>query len=178
MAGAPLFHRLYGDALARLPLPIVKLHDIAGPRTWYGQAEVRQGCSLAARLICGVLRFPAAAARVPLTVTMAPDGDGEIWRRAFGVHVMATTLRVGPLPGTVEERLWPFAATSRLDADATGVTQVLIGLSVLGAPLPRLLWPKLKVRESAEGARYRFSVEAAFPWGAPICQYQGWLETE
>ena len=178
MPDAPLFHRLYGcEALARLPEPIVKLHDIAALRLWQGEAEVRQGRSLAARLICRVLGFPPPAEHVTLTVAMEPDGDGEVWRRRFGTYPMTTTLRAGPLPGTVEERFWPFAAVSRLDPDATGVTQVLVGLRVSGVPLPRALWPRLQVRESADGTRYRFSVNAAFPWGAPLGHYEGWLET-
>jgi hypothetical protein len=178
MPEVPLFHRLYGEeALARLPKPIVKLHDIAEPRVWHGEAEVRQGGSFTARLICRLFGFPPPAERVALTVAMEPDGEGEIWRRAFGGHPMTTTLRAGPLPGTVEERFWPFAALSRLEADAAGVTQVLVGLRALGVPLPRVLWPRLAVRESAEGSLYRFSVRVGFPWGAPLAHYEGWIET-
>lgn len=136
-----------------------------------------QGDSLAARLICRGLGFPPPAQRVTLTVTMEPDGDGEIWRRAFGAHHMATRLRPGRKPRTVEEAVWPLTAISRLDADEEGVTQVLVGLRLLGLPLPRALLPKLEARESADGTLYRFSVTAAFPWGAPIGD-QGWLETE
>jgi hypothetical protein len=177
MPDVPLFHRLYGgDALARLPGPIVELHDIRGPQTWHGEAQVTQGGPLA-RLICSLLGFPPSAERVALTVTMEPDGDGEVWRRAFGAHPMTTTLRAGALPRTVEERFWPFAALSRLDANATAVTQVLVGLRVFGVPLPRALWPRLSVRESAEGSLYRFSVRVGFPWGAPLGHYEGWIET-
>jgi hypothetical protein len=176
MRDAPLFHRLYGDALERLPPPIVTLHDIREPRTRHGEAQVSQGLSLAARLLCRLLAFPPAVERVTLVVTMEPDGDGEIWRRAFGTHSMTTRLRLGRQPRTVEETVWPLTAISRLDPDDEGVTQILVGLRLLGVPLPRALWPRLDVRESAEGSRYHFSVKAAFPGGAEIGQYQGWLE--
>ena len=109
---------------------------------------------------------------------MEPDGEGEIWRRAFGAHRMTTRLRPGRKPRTVEETVRPLTAISRLDADEEGVTQVLVGLRLLGVSLRRALWPRLEVRESAEGTRYCFSVTAAFPWGAPIGHYQGWLVTE
>ena len=178
MREAPLFHRLYGDALARLPPPIVKLHDTATPRVWHGEAQVSQGISFGARLLCRMLGFPPAAERVTLTVGMEPEVDGEIWRRAFGAHRMTTGLQPGRLPRTVEETVWPLTAVSRLDPDAEGVTQVLVGLRLFGVNLPRTLWPKLEVRESAEGTLYRFSVKATFPWGAPIGEYQGWLETD
>jgi hypothetical protein len=91
---------------------------------------------------------------------------------------MTTQLRPGRLPRTVEEAVWPLTAVSRLDPDDEGVTHVLVGLRLLGIPLPRALWPRLEVLESADGTRYGFSVKAAFPWGAPIGKYQGWLETK
>jgi hypothetical protein len=178
MAVTPLFHRLYGNALTLLPGPIVKLHDISRPRTWHGEAQVSQGDSFASRLVCRTLGFPPPAERVTLSVAMEPDAGGEIWQRAFGPHLMTTQHRAGRLPRTVEETVWPLTAISRLDADADGVTQVLVGLRLLGLPLPRALWPRLEVRESAEGTRYRFSVRAAFPWGAPIGKYEGWLQTD
>ena len=84
----------------------------------------------------------------------------------------------GALSGTVEERLWPLTATSRLEANDSGVTQVLVGLRVLGLKLPRLLWPRLLVREGSDGSRYTYSVTAALQWGAPLGHYQGWLDTE
>lgn len=43
-------------------------------------------------------------------------------------------------------------------ADAQPRAQVLVALRVFGVPLPRLLWPKLEVGESAEGSLYRFVV--------------------
>ena len=43
-------------------------------------------------------------------------------------------------------------------ADAQPRAQVLVALRVFGVPLPRLLWPKLEVGESAEGSLYRFMV--------------------
>jgi hypothetical protein len=147
-------------------------------RTWRGEAAVTQGASLAARLLCHLLGFPPSAERTPLSVTMEPDGHGEIWRRRFGDHRMTTRLRSGRIVGAVEETLWPLTAVSRLDPDDQGVTQVLVGLRLLGLPLPRSLWPRLDVREWGEDGRYHFSVEAAFPWSAPIGRYDGWLEVD
>jgi hypothetical protein len=123
-----------------------------------------------------MLGFPPPAGRVTLTITMEPDGEGEIWRRAFGAHRMTTRVKPGHLPRTVEETVWPLTAVSRLDPNRDGVTQVLVGLRLLGVPLPKALWPRLEVRESAEATRYGFSVTAAFPGGASIGHYEGWLE--
>lgn len=177
MREPPLFHRLYGAALGFLPSPIIRVHDVGGVRTWRGQACVMQGETLPARALCRLLGFPQPGQAVPLTVVMTRGGQTESWRRSFGGHPMATRLRAGNAPHTVEETFWPFTAVSRLDPDGAGVTQVLVGFRVLGLTLPRTLWPKLEVREGADGTRYRFSIAVYFPWGALVGKYEGWLET-
>jgi hypothetical protein len=102
---------------------------------------------------------------------MQPVDQGEVWERRFGDHLMRTSLSPGMRPGTIEERLWPFTATSRLDRDEQGVSQVLVSLRVLGLKLPPSLWPRLLVREGSDGSRYIFSVTAALPWEAPLGHY-------
>ncbi|HEX7532804.1 MAG TPA: DUF4166 domain-containing protein [Methyloceanibacter sp.] len=99
MQSLPLFHRLYGDALSRLPAPIVTIHDVRETRTWRGEAEVAQGTSLAARLLCRLFRLPPSGGGVPLVVVMEPDGAGEIWRRRFAGRPMTTRL----VPGSCRE---------------------------------------------------------------------------
>ena len=173
-----LFHRLYGAALGFLPSPIVRVHDVEKMRTWHGEACVSQGETLSARALCWLLGFPPPGRSVPLSVVMERNGEMETWRRRFGDHAMATRLRAGDAPCTVEETFWPFTAVSRLDPDDTGVTQVLVAFRVLGLPLPRPFWPKLEVREGAAGTRYLFSVAAYFPWGTLIGKYEGWLESD
>ena len=176
MQDLPLFHRLYGDALPRLPAPIVSIHDVRETRTWRGEALVAQGTSLAARLLCRLFRFPPAGEAVPLVVVMEPDGEGEIWRRRFAGRPMTTRLVAGNLPGTVAETLAAVTLISRLDADAGGVMQVPVEVRLLGQPLPHFLWPKIVARESTEGSLYRFMIAIALPWGAPLVRYEGWLD--
>jgi Domain of unknown function (DUF4166) len=83
-----------------------------------------------------------------------------------------TRLRGGRLPGTVEERLGAVTATLRLAADGTGVQQIPDGYRLLGVTLPRVLWPELDVRESAEDGIYRFKVVMRL-WGVLIQSYEG-----
>jgi hypothetical protein len=84
MAELPPFHRLYGDALAFLPSPIVRVHDVRETRMWRGEARVENGRSLMARAICSLLRFPPASDCVSLSVSM-PRGQGEIWKRGSAI---------------------------------------------------------------------------------------------
>ncbi len=175
MSRAPLFHRAFGDGLAALPAPIRVLHDVQGDRNFEGRVTVEHGTTSMARLVAVILRFPPAATDQRLTLCIRLDGDVEAWERGFDGRPMVSRLSAGPAEGTVIERRFPVAATSRLLPDATGVTQRLVGLRILGLPVPRALWPKLDVREGAEGDRYTFRMRIEDPWGRLVVAYYGWL---
>lgn len=176
MTRRPLFHRVYGDALAELPRPIVRLHDIGAGRTLRGAATIRVGRSLIAKVVRAAAGLPPAGEQVPVTVEMTANEDGEIWRRRFGDFPLDTRVRPGKAPATIEETLGPVTATLRLVPDGTGVQQIPEGYRLLGLSLPGVLWPDLDVRESAEGGVYRFKVVMRL-WGVLIQSYEGWLET-
>jgi uncharacterized protein DUF4166 len=173
--GLPLFHRAYGQALQRIPRAIVHIHDIGEGKTWQGEAAIAMGTSFLAKAIGTIAGFPPPADAVPVTVEMTPAGDGEIWRRKFGACPFNTQVRAGKLPGTIEETLGVVTAVLRLVPDDTGVQQIPEGYRLFGIPLPRMVWPELDVRESAEGDRYRFKVAMRL-WGVPIQRYEGWLD--
>lgn len=170
-----LFHRAYGEALTRIPRPIVQIHDIGGGKTWRGEAAITMGTSLLAKVVGAVAGFPPPADAVPVTVEMTPAGECEIWRRRFGDSPFDTRVRAGKRPGTIEETLGAVTAILRLVPDDSGVQQIPEGYRLLGIPLPRILWPELDVRESAKGGRYRFKVAMRL-WGVPIQRYEGWLD--
>lgn len=173
----PLFHQAYGSGLSELPAPVVRTHAVHDRLELSGQADTTHGTSTVARLLCRILRFPPQRQAAPLHITMTRTPDGECWRRMFGQHIFETRFRPGPTPGTVTEKLGVLSAISRLDTDQLGVTQVLVGLRCFALPVPRAFWPKLEVREGADGSRYRFSMSITLPWNALLVHYQGWLET-
>ena len=176
-AHPPLFHKLYGPALTLLPAPIQKLHDVVEPLTVHGAARIEIGTSWLARLTSKLLSFPPPGDDVPLVLIMTPDRNGERWERSFGGHKMTTRLMPGTSRAKVEERLWPFVATSEVVPDEDGVDQHLTGLKCLGLSLPRALWPRISVREGSDGSHYTFSMAIRFPWGTPLIRYDGWLDT-
>ena len=176
-ADPPLFHKLYGPALASLPAPIRRLHDVVEPLTLHGAARIEIGKSWLANFVSNLLRFPPPGEDVPLRLVIAPDGPGERWERSFGGHKMPTRLMPGTNRANVEEHLWPFVATSKVVPDEDGVDQHLTGLKCLGLSLPRALWPRISVREGSDGGHYTFSMAIRFPWGTPLIQYEGWLDT-
>lgn len=177
MSGQPLFHKLYGPMLSSLPTPIRSLHNVTERKMLRGAARIEIGASSLAHIVSRILRFPPGSENVPLSLVMTPDENGERWERSFGDHKMTTHLKPGATPATVEEHLWPFVAISQIVPDSAGVDQVLMDLRFFALPLPRLLWPRITVREGSEGARYTFSMAIQFPWGAPLIRYSGWLET-
>jgi hypothetical protein len=175
MEAKPLFHVAYGEVLKILPSPIVRVYDVQQERLWNGQAQIRRGSSMLARSICTFFRLPPNGDEVPLTVAMRREGTSETWTRNFGRHSMTSRLSPGADAETVEETIWPLTGISRLDGDAEGVSQVLVGMRALGLALPKAFWPRVTVREVADEDRYLFSITIALPWGMPVIHYNGWL---
>lgn len=152
----PLFHRAYGADLQIVPAPIRRLHDVFDVHDYSGVATVQRGDSLLSRLICIFMGFPPSGEGMPLSIRLQKTEDGERWSRSFADWPLETRFCAGATDGSITETLGALGATSRMDVDDEGVSQVLIGLTFLGIPLPRMLWPRLFVRESANGNQYRF----------------------
>ncbi|MEM9589951.1 MAG: DUF4166 domain-containing protein [Pseudomonadota bacterium] len=173
----PLFHRVVGEALSDLSPPVVAIHDVGDGKTWHGAATVEVGRSLLARLVSAVVGFPPTATSVPLTVEMAPYGDGERWVRKYGDAPLVSYIIPGPTPGMIEETMSGVTVCLRLDTEDGGLRHVPTGVRLFGVPLPRVLWPTLDVREDADGELYRYSV-AMHLWGMLLVCYAGNLETQ
>lgn len=173
----PLFHRVLGEDVERIPAAILAVHAIGDGAVWHGEATVETGRSLLARLVCTCVGFPPSADRAPLMVEMTPAAGGEIWRRRFGAYAMTSRLVPGPAPGTIEEKLGGVTVCLRLRPDARGVQQITENVRLAGIPLPSLFWPTLDIRETADGDVYRFDV-AMHLWGSLLLRYEGYLETQ
>lgn len=173
----PLFHRVLGRDVERVPAVVLAVHDVGDGAIWHGEVTVETGRSPLARLVHSCVGFPPPADRVRLTVEMTPAGDGEIWRRQFGAHEMTSRLLPGSAPGTIEETLGGVTVRLRLRPDARGVEQITENVRLAGIPLPKLFWPTLDIRESADGDVYRFEV-AMHLWGSLLLRYDGHLETQ
>lgn len=52
---------------------------------------------------------------------------------------------------------------------------VMRGMRCCGAPLPRLLWPRIRASESEDTGRFCFDVEIALPAIGRLVRYRGWL---
>ena len=174
---APLYRRVLGPAFDTLPAPVRTLH--AGTtRRWAGRAEVRRGGGLAARAVCRLVGFPDAGTGVPLTVTLAPEGDGERWTRVFAGKTFTSLQRPGS--GRTEhlllERFGPIEIALALVVEDGCLFLVPRRWTFLGIPLPKALLPGGTSFESDRGGRFGFDVEIAAPLVGLIVGYRGTLE--
>jgi len=174
----PLFCRVLGpDAFNLLPEAVRALHLVTAPRQWRGNARVEREPGAVRGAICGMLGLPPGAESVPVTVSMAPDGDGEVWERRFGDHLLRSTIVMAGPPGSglIRESMGAFSGTVALQASPRGLGWPVRSARVLGLPLPAPLLPESRTMESDENGRFRFDVSLAVPAIGPVIRYSGTL---
>jgi saccharopine dehydrogenase-like NADP-dependent oxidoreductase len=171
-----LFRAALGDEVyASLPAALRGFHDRAAETVWLGRADVDVGASFVARIARRAFGLPAAGRDLPITVSLARDGESETWVRDFGPHRFLSRLRRTD-PGHIEETLGPFAFDLALDAHGSRVSMPVLGWRFLGIPLPRFCAPISNSHEfeDADG-RYRFDVRLSLPLCGLLAHYRGWL---
>ena len=170
----PLFLRFLGDDFAQLPETVQAVHDVPAPRRWVGRAKVTRGDTLWARIIATIFGFPPQIADTPVTVTMTPQDDGELWERQFGDQRFRSFLRVEN--AVMTERFAPFTFTLGLHV-ADGQLHFPVTSGRIGPiPVPKRVLPVSVAREFEADGRFRFDVALFAPLtGALMVHYQGWL---
>lgn len=171
---APLYARVLRQRFGRLAGRVRLLHDLRAESRWSGSADVEQGTSPLARLASRLAGLPREGRGVPLTVTFTSDGRAETWTRDFGGRLFRSRQsQEGP---NVSEAVGPARLLLEPVVDGDGSLSLrLVGMRVLGIPVPRALWLAIATREWEEAGRYRFFVEARLPVGGLLVRYEGWL---
>jgi hypothetical protein len=169
---APLYGRVMGEDFARLRPLIRRIHLVHGDGGAAGEALVRRGTSLLARLAGWMIRFPPAGTH-PLHVHFAEQSGAERWTRHFGPHSFSSKLRQhGRM---LVERFGPLSFNFELVGDEAGLEMLLRRWTCLGLPLPFALAPRTQAREWQEGERFHFDVRIAVPLAGDVVHYSGWL---
>jgi hypothetical protein len=169
-----LYRRLLVERFDDLPSEVRALHDVEAECTWAGRADVRRGASAVARGLATVLGLPPEGRDQPLSVTFTPRGDTEVWTRAFGARRFVSTQWAAG--SQLRERVGPVVLAMTLQQDAQGLGLMLVGVRVLGMPMPAALLPRIHTQETNRDGRYRFEVEAIMPVLGLLVRYEGWLE--
>ncbi|WP_421704371.1 DUF4166 domain-containing protein [Aliiroseovarius sp.] len=153
-------------------------HDLTGPCRYIGQAQIDRGRHPLARLICMLAGYPNAGGAVPVTVTLTPTEQGAIWTREFGSHVTRSTLWTSLDERVLVERLGLFTLRMTLSAEDEQLYVTVVGMSVLGLPVPSFLLPRGETYEFAKDGRFHFDVSGVLPGIGLMIRYRGALEPE
>jgi hypothetical protein len=170
----PLYRRLLGPGLDRLPRQVRELHDLAGLCIWEGRARVERGRSLAARIAAALTSLPPEGDDCRLRVTFRAVAEGEIWARQFGPALFRSVQY--ERDGLLRERVGPVTFVFTPLASEDGLALRLDGFRLLGVPLPRVLHPSVRTFEHERDGRYCFEVEAHLPLSGLLIRYGGWLQ--
>ncbi len=175
----PLYRRILGDAWEKLPPALAAIHG-GGTRLASGRARIERGRGLLARLIAGIIGFPAAGEDVPVAVRFVAEGDGEIWTRSFG----GKTFRSWQAAGTGGDRhllvevFGPFRVLLALVPEGEKLRLVVRGWRFCGIPLPLSLAPGGDTYEEERDGRFHFHVEIGGRLTGLVVRYSGWLVVE
>lgn len=168
-----LFPALLGAAFAQLPERVRALHEVELPCRFEGRVRVQAARSLAARCVARLFALPPVDGEAPIAVTIQAHGAGQRWIRHFPPRPMISNLDAWR--GLLRERLGPASLRFRLDADAEGLTWELVGVRLMGIPLPLAWFRSCEARESVTDGQYRFFVRAVLPGIGLLVGYEGWL---
>jgi len=129
--------------------------------------------------------LPSAGQDVLVSVAFHPDGHlREYWERRFGERRHASTMHVGDrrAPGLLVEHFGPFALEfclkPRGEGSAASLNWSLAGCRLFGVRLPQQVCPRIECIESADGERFLFGIDAAFPLVGHVIHYSGWLSAD
>lgn len=171
----PLYRRIMGPAFDALPDAVRAMHCVCSDGGASGEAQVKTGSNLLARIVARIMRFPPAGTH-KLHVAFAERDGFETWTRQFGQQSFAS--RLSERRGRLAERFGPLRFHFDLPSDGQGLTMRMRRWTCLGVPLPMALAPRSRAREWQEGNRFRFDVPIELPFIGLVVHYSGWLIPE
>jgi hypothetical protein len=176
---APLYRRVLGSRFDTLPRQVRDMHDVQSIATVTGTCEVDRGRNPIARFIGRIFKMPPAGADVPVTLTFVPTDGREVWCRDFGGARFQTVQEPCPdNPGHLIERFGAMAFLLEVPVTEHGLCLELRRVALLGIPLPRRLWPRIKAEERVVNGAFAFDVLLKLPLAGPLIHYRGTLRTD
>ncbi|MBX4912021.1 MULTISPECIES: DUF4166 domain-containing protein [Rhizobium] len=175
----PLYRRILGDAWEKLPPALAAIHA-GGTRLASGRARIERGSGLLARLIAGLIGFPAAGEDVPVAVRFVAEGEREIWTRSFGSKTFRSWQAAGPGRDShlLVEVFGPFRVLLALVPEGQKLRLIVRGWRFCGIPLPLFLAPGGDTYEEERDGRFHFHVEIGGRLTGLVVRYSGWLVLE
>jgi len=177
-ADLAVYEAVMGEAYANLPLAIQDLHRTGKGRAFAGKCSVTRGRNPLSHIVAAIVGFPKSGENIPVTVTVTPDGPGEMWTRNFGGQTFQShhSLGTGQWARHVTERFGPMAVHMAILEDNGKLRINTRGWSIFGLPLPKSLKPGGEVYETIDDkGRFVFHVDLTAPIFGRLCKYVGWL---
>ena len=171
----PLYRRVLGPDFDRLPPEVRALHQVEAETRTQGACRIERGRGALSRLAGWLFGMPPAGESVPVEVVFQPRGEGELWRRRFGAHRLASFQAPLARRGWLAESFGPGRFLLEAEAGPQGLALLLRGVRVFGLPLPPALWPRIRAGERVEAGRFTFDVEIRLPLGGLLIHYRGHL---
>ena len=178
-----LYPRLLGDAWNELAAPVQRLHSGQDSRERVGLFRVRRGERRLARFLASLGKAPAAGQAVSTRLVVAPNSDGQLWRRDFAGTPFVTFQRESPA-GVLAERAGHLELRFKLCVSEHALCFQQVGASLclgrLAVPLPRWLAPQVAARAWAEAnsAAVQVAVRISLPLAGLLVAYEGSMESE
>ncbi|HVQ88008.1 MAG TPA: DUF4166 domain-containing protein [Actinomycetes bacterium] len=162
-----------------LDADVAAFHCSAGPVLGHGLFVVERRSGLG-NWIAHLLRLPSSGPRVPVSLSIIRDCDGETWTRQFGSHTFSTrhTSSDGWLTerrGIVRVRL---LAEHRSGALILRSVDTTLGIGRIRLKVPRQLSPNICAEVSGGPERYsvNVTVDVANDLTGSLVRYYGVLK--
>ena len=175
---APLYRRVLGNAFEMLPDQVKALHGSTQSRKWAGHAAVHRGTGWISKAIAGIIGFPEASAKIPVSVAISPDRGGELWTRDFGGKIFSSfqELGTGKNDYLLMERFGIINVALALVVEQDRLFLIPRSWSCLGIRMPAFLLPNGQSFETERNGCFCFDVEIAVPFFGLIVAYNGELK--
>ena len=177
---SPLYRKILGQAFSSLPPRLQELHGSSAMRQWTGQAKIRRGTGISARIIGTVFGFPKAASEASVTVTFSPEKGVERWTRTFDGRTFTSVQMCGTGRSQylLVERFGLVSCALALVVDGGRLFFIPRRWSFLGIPMPKFLLPAGSSFEAEKQGQFRFEIEISSPLVGLIVAYEGMLKPE
>ncbi|OIQ39194.1 MAG: hypothetical protein BM558_11810 [Roseobacter sp. MedPE-SW] len=169
------FGQIIADKGLNVPAVVSRFHSASSGR-YHGRARV-EGGNFAARFLTRLAGFPAPGEEVEFQITTQPQGSGQLWSRQFGRSSTTSHLRFDRVRGCAVERFGLVQIQMGLRMQGAALAVDVLGVSLLGVPLPKWLTPKSASCEfETPDGTFGFDISAKLPVIGLLIRYQGAFE--
>jgi hypothetical protein len=160
-----------------MPEPLRVLHDMNNGDA-VGRAEIDGAATPLGRIVAKLFGFPPSGSDVATVVRFATRDGRETWQRDFAGRRFKSVQHMGSgrWAGLLVERFGAVAFAMEVPVSAAGLDLQIVGGSVLGIRLPKILFPIIAAGERIDAqGRFRFEVEIGLRLVGRLVRYRGWL---